>query len=539
MEIALAQLNYHVGNFEKNSSLLKEYIRYAESRGADLVLFSELAICGYPPLDLLEYKAFIDKCIISLNDIAVSCKKVAAVIGGPSINLKPSGKHLFNSAFFIRDGKLRHSVHKSLLPTYDIFDEYRYFEPNTDFKTIRFKNKNLALTICEDVWDDQPFDNEFGKTRLYNISPMEELLPHRPDFVVNISASPFSYSRDEVKKNIFIGKAKKYGIPIFMVNQVGGQTELIFDGGSMVIGPDGNLVDRMKMFEEDFQIYNLEELTTGVHARPKREPEMIAKIHNALVLGLRDYFRKMVFKKATLGLSGGIDSAVSLVLAARALGSENIHVLLLPSKYSSRHSVTDAISLAENLNVRYDTIPIESIVTEFEHILKPIFKNLPPDHTEENIQARIRAVLLMALSNKFGHILLNTSNKSEAAVGYGTLYGDMAGGLSILGDVFKTDVYRLAEYINRDKEIIPKSIISKPPSAELREGQKDTDSLPEYDILDRILYRYIELQQSEQEIIKQGFDPDLVKNVIELVNRSEYKRYQAPPILRISSKAFG
>ena len=539
MKIALAQINFHVGNFDENVSSICQKIREAESGGADLVVFSELSVCGYPPLDLLEYKSFIDQSISSVNEITLACKNIAAIIGGPSINNKKTGKKLHNSAFFISDGKIQDTIHKSLLPTYDIFDEYRYFEPNKSFKVIPFKGINIALTICEDFWDEQPFDNEFGNTRLYNISPIDELAGYHPDLVINIAASPFSSARDDVKKQIFINKAKMLERPVVMVNQVGAQDELIFDGGSFIINPNGEIYDRMKMFEEDFKIYDLKKIMDGETPRASNEPEMIGKIHNALVLGLRDYFLKSGFEKAVLGVSGGIDSAVSLVLATRALGSSNVEAILLPSKYSSEHSVTDAVKLAKNLQIKHTVIPIESLVQQFEETLAPIFEKRSPDITEENIQARIRAVLLMAYSNKFGNILLNTSNKSEAAVGYGTLYGDMAGGLSVLGDVYKTDVYHLARFINREKEVIPENTITKPPSAELKPDQKDTDSLPDYKILDRILYQYIELQQSESEIINRDFDAHLVKRIINLVNNNEYKRYQAPPILRISSKAFG
>ncbi len=539
MKIALAQVNYHVGNFEANVASIRKMIREAEQGGADLVIFSELSICGYPPLDLLEHKSFVDQCTASLHEIASECKKIAAIVGGPSINTRPAGKKLYNSAFLISGGEVKQTIHKSLLPTYDIFDEYRYFEPNPSFQVISCKGKKIALTICEDLWDDQPFDNAFGNTRLYTVAPMKELSVYHPDLVINIAASPFSSTRDEVKKQIFMDKARSSGLPVIMVNQVGAQDELIFEGGSFVINQHGILYDSLNLFEEDFKIYDLQDIISGETRPANKEPDRIRKIHDALVLGLKDYFRKAGFKKAVLGLSGGIDSAVTLVLATRALGSDQVEILLMPSKYSSEHSVSDALLLARNLNVKHKIIPIESIVQQFDDSLKPLFQNHSPDITEENIQARIRAILLMAVSNKFGNILLNTSNKSEAAVGYGTLYGDMAGGLSPLGDVYKTDVYRLANFINSKKEIIPKNSITKPPSAELRPGQKDTDSLPDYELLDPILMRYIELQQSEQEITEQGFDRQLVREIINRVNANEYKRYQAPPILRISSKAFG
>jgi len=539
MKIALAQLNYHIGDFTNNVTAIREAILKAIRADVDLVVFSELSICGYPPLDLLEQKGFINQCKKSLAELAGVCNGIAAIVGSPTINPNPSGKKLFNSAYFLSNGKVLDVIHKTLLPTYDIFDEYRYFEPNTEFRIIHYKGKKIALTICEDLWDEQPFDNEFEKTRLYTISPMEMLKPHQPDLIINIAASPFSYTREWAKKEIFVSKARKYAVPVFYVNQVGAQTELIFEGGSMVINQKGEIHDLLHHFKEDFRIYDFGDVMEEISSNHSASADIYKRVNDALVMGLRDYFLKMKFQTAILGLSGGIDSAVSLVLAVHALGNKNVYALLLPSKFSTQHSVTDAKTLADNLNVQYEIISIQSIVENFNDSLRVYFQDYPPDITEENIQARIRAIFLMAFSNKFGHILLNTSNKSEAAVGYGTLYGDMCGGLSILGDVYKTDVYKLAEYINRNKEIIPRNTIKKPPSAELRPNQKDTDSLPDYRILDKILYYFIELQLSSEEIIAKGFDGNTVERVIFMVNTNEYKRYQAPPILRISSKAFG
>lgn len=540
MKIAISQVNFHIANFEGNRAAIIQQIEKARKSGVDLIVFSELAVCGYPPLDLLELKDFYEKCQDSIDVIAKSCVSIAAIVGCPSINPNVHGKKLYNSAFFLFEGKVKSVVHKTLLPNYDIFDEYRYFEPNKTFTIIDFKDHRIALTICEDLWDDQPTDNPFGKTKLYTVSPMDELTKQNPDLMINIAASPFSYNKEQIKRNIFIEKAVHYHLPLFYVNQVGTNTELIFDGGSMVINPSGQVLDRLDLFSEDFRIFDLEEITSG-HYKPVPLDinNDIEKIHNALIMGIQDYFRKMGFSKATLGLSGGIDSAVSLVLAVKALGNENVRVLLLPSQYSSHHSIVDAIALANILELRFDVIPIHDIVHQFEASLRPLFGGLSPDIAEENIQARIRGNLLMAISNKFGHILINTSNKSEVAVGYGTLYGDMNGGLSVLGDVYKTKVYELAHYINLKREIIPVNTIQKPPSAELRPDQKDSDSLPDYPILDKILYAYIEDQLSLNEIISLGFDKTLVSKVIQLVNRSEYKRFQTPPILRISSKAFG
>lgn len=539
MKIALAQLNYHIGDFKNNVTAIRKAILKAKRADVDLVVFSELSICGYPPLDLLEQKVFINQCKKSLDELAGVCNGIAAIIGSPTINPNPSGKKLYNSAYFLSNGKVLDVIHKTLLPTYDIFDEYRYFEPNTEFRIIHYKGKKIALTICEDLWDEQPFDNEFEKTRLYTISPMEMLKPHQPDLIINIAASPFSYTREWAKKEILVSKARKYAVPVFYVNQVGAQTELIFEGGSMVVNQKGEIHDLLHHFKKDFRVYDFGDVIEEISSNHSASADIYERINDSLVMGLRDYFLKMKFQTAILGLSGGIDSAVSLVLAVHALGNKNVYALLLPSKFSTEHSVTDAKTLADNLNVQYEIISIQSIVENFNDSLRVYFQDYPPDITEENIQARIRAIFLMAFSNKFGHILLNTSNKSEAAVGYGTLYGDMCGGLSILGDVYKTDVYKLAEYINREQEIIPRNIIEKPPSAELRPNQKDTDSLPDYEILDKILYYFIELQLSSEEIIAKGFDGNTVERVIFMVNTNEYKRYQSPPILRISSKAFG
>jgi len=537
MKIALAQLNYHIGNFAANRSQIIEHIEKARDLGAGLVVFSELAVCGYYPNDLLERREFIARCIESITEIAEHCKGIAALVGGPSINKSPNGKMLFNSAYFLKEGKIESIHSKTLLPTYDIFDEYRHFEPNREFNLIELNGLRLAVTICEDLWFNQPVLSAFGRENLYSQCPMEEYCKQNPDLIINLSASPFSYNQEKFRKEILLDNARKYAVPIIYVNQVGAQTELIFDGGSLFINNNGEIVEEMAYFRPDFTIIDSNNPTPSSNLQP--ETETIEKIYEALMLGIRDYFRKNGFKKATLGLSGGIDSAVTLVLAEKALGAENIHVLLMPSKFSSDHSVEDAIALAENLGVQYDIIKIHELVDSFDSTLAPVFNGLSHDIAEENIQARVRGTLLMGLSNKFGHILLNTSNKSEAAVGYGTLYGDMNGGLSVLGDVYKTDVFKLARFINKDKEIIPLNTIIKPPSAELRPGQKDSDSLPDYDILDKILFDYIELAKSPAEIIASGFPEETVHRTVLMVNRTEYKRFQAPPILRVSSKAFG
>ena len=535
MKIAIAQLNYHIGNFVQNTSKIIECIDRSKIEGAELVVFSELSVTGYYPHDLLERKEFIEQSLEALSQIASHCKGIAAIVGGPSINPEPRGKKLFNSAFFMDDGAIRHVVNKSLLPTYDIFDEYRHFEPNKNFSVFEFHGKKIAITICEDLWDEQETQNEFGREKLYQLSPIKELSALNPDLVINISASPFSYNQEDWRKNILVKNAQKYQLPILYVNQVGAQTELIFDGGSFFLNKKGKIQEELNYFKEDFRIIDTE-VSSG-NVQPKTTST--EKIYSALILGIRDYFGKMGFKKATLGLSGGIDSALVLVLAVEALGKENVRVLLMPSRYSSDHSIEDALQLAKNLDIQHEIIPIQPMVDSFEVGLSDVFANLQTDITEENIQARTRGILLMAISNKFGNILLNTTNKSECAVGYGTLYGDMNGGLSVLGDVYKTEIFKMARWINRHREIIPVNTIQKPPSAELRPDQKDSDSLPDYHILDQILFDYIELNLSPAEIIAKGFDESTVLKTVRMVNANEYKRFQAPPILRISSKAFG
>lgn len=532
MKIALSQLNYHIGNFESNEKKVIDSIRAAKNLRADLVVFAELAVSGYPPRDFLEFDDFITKCLESVNRIAAECQGIAAIIGCPSKNPETKGKDLFNSAFFLAEGKIISVHHKSLLPNYDVFDEYRYFEPNIVYQTVDFKGKRLAITICEDIWN-------IGDDLLYRGNPMDELYKQKPNIIINIAASPFHYDQAKIRKNIFLQNVSKYKLPLFYVNHVGAQTELLFDGGSQVINSSGVIVEELCYFSEDLKIYDLEEIEKLKLQPEFREVSKVSLIHDALVMGIKNYFTKFGFTKAILGLSGGIDSAVTLALAVEALGKENVRSVLLPSGYSSSHSITDAEGLAKNLGSPYDVIRINDAVQSLNLTLDPLFRKLPEGIAEENIQARIRGLILMALSNKFGYILLNTSNKSEAAVGYGTLYGDMNGGLSVLGDVYKTEVFELARYINREKEIIPENTITKPPSAELRPGQKDSDSLPDYKILDAILLQYIEHRKGPNDLIGMGFDEATVRRVLKMVNTNEYKRFQTPPILRISPKAFG
>ena len=533
MNIALAQLNYHIGNFEYNTKKIIDNIQLAKDKGANLVVFAELAICGYPPRDFLEFDEFIELCEEAANKIAQHCHGIACIVGLPIKNSTIAGKDLYNAAHFIADGKIKGTVKKALLPNYDVFDEYRYFEPGNEFRCIEYMGRKIALTICEDLWNinDNP---------LYISNPMDQLILQKPDFMINIAASPFSYAHDDERMVVLADNAKKYNLPLLYVNQVGAQTEIIFDGGSVAFDRKGNLLDEMKYFEEELKIYEIKGSEISGYSPIAHEPVSdIEQIYNALLLGIKDYFHKSGFSKAVLGLSGGIDSAIVCALACRALGPENVMAVLMPSKYSSDHSIGDALSLVENFGCQHEIIPIKEAADSFDSMMSSAFKDLPPNLAEENIQARCRGIVVMAMSNKFGYILLNTSNKSECAVGYGTLYGDMCGAIGVIGDIYKTQVYELARFINKDAEIIPLNSIVKPPSAELRPDQKDSDSLPEYDILDKILFQYIELKKSSRAIIAQGYDEALVRRILKMVNTAEFKRYQTPPILRVSPKAFG
>ncbi len=542
MKIVLAQQNYHIGNFEVNTEKIIDGIQQARAEGADLVVFSELCICGYPPRDFLEFEDFIAKCYAAIDRIKAYTKDIAVLVGAPCRNPQREGKDLFNAAWFLYEQEVKQVVHKTLLPTYDVFDEYRYFEPAYEWQVIPFKGKKLAVTICEDIWN-------LGDNPLYRICPMDKLMEQQPDVMINLSASPFDYDHDEDRKEIIRANVLKYRMPMLYCNTVGSQTEIVFDGGSLVYDAQGNVVRELPYFLEAMESVELDTLTGNNTAIPEATiftpmtslvfEHNIDRIYDALILGIRDYFRKMGFTKAILGSSGGIDSAVVLAIACDALGKENVRAILMPSPYSTEHSVDDAVALSKNLDNPYDIIRINDIYESFLQTLDPYFKGLPFNVAEENTQSRIRGNLLMGLSNKFGYILLNTSNKSELSTGYGTLYGDMAGGLSVIGDVYKMQVYALARYINRKGEIIPVNIIDKAPSAELRPNQKDSDSLPDYAVLDKVLYQYIERRQGPQEIIAQGFDEALVSRTLKLVNTNEYKRNQFCPIIRVSSKAFG
>jgi NAD+ synthase (glutamine-hydrolysing) len=543
MRIAIAQLNYHIGNFEFNIALIKENIQKALLQKADLIVFAELAICGYPPRDFLDFDDFILKSTNAINDIALFCDGISAIVGGPCRNPDKEGKDLFNSAYFLSEGKIKEIIHKTLLPTYDVFDEYRYFEPNRLFRLVQCKGVNLAITICEDLWN-------INENPLYIATPMEELCKLNPDLVINIAASPFANGHAAERQKVYGSNALKYKTPLLYVNHVGAHTELIFDGGSFALNADATIESELSYFKPDFAVLNFDSRKKRFFGVLRNTPQNPVYPHEpqtrkfefvceALILGIKDYFSKQGYSKAILGLSGGIDSALVAVLACKALGPSNVTLVLMPSPFSSDHSIIDATELADILGAERIIIPITEVMNAIEFQLENSFQGLAKDVTEENIQARIRAIYLMAISNKFGCILLNTSNKSELAVGYGTLYGDMCGGLSVIGDLYKTEVYELASYINRNETVIPFSIINKQPSAELRPDQFDTDSLPPYEILDKILFHYIEESKSPKDIIALGIDISLVERILGMVNRNEYKRYQTPPILRVSSKAFG
>lgn len=547
MKIALAQQNYHIGNIEGNAKKIIEAIHTAKKQGAELIIFSEQSISGYQARDFLEFTDYINKCYSAIDEIKQHADTIGVFVGSPARNPRREGKDLFNAAFFLYEKEVKAEIHKTLLPNYDVFDEYRYFEPAYDWNIVEFKGKKLAVTICEDIWN-------LGDNPLYRICPMDILIRQTPDIMINLSASPFDYTHDEDRKATIKANVMKYKLPMFYCNAVGSQTEIVFDGASLVFDKLGNLCRQLPMFEEAMDIVELNhdgtingEILEPVTRIPDKELTPlhfekdlnIHQVHDAIILGVRDYFSKMGFTKAIIGSSGGIDSAVTLALACTALGKENVKAVLMPSQFSTSHSVSDAEQLSKNLGNECDIIPIRNIFESFLTELKPVFKDLPFGLAEENIQARVRGNILMSIANKFGFILLNTSNKSELATGYGTLYGDMAGGLGVLGDCYKMQVYELAKYINRNSEIIPTTIINKAPSAELRPDQKDSDSLPEYEILDKILYQYIERRQGPTEIKSLGFDPALVDRILKMVNINEYKRNQFCPIIRISPKAFG
>lgn len=537
MRIAVAQINYIVGDLRGNAKKIADALRRGKEDGVDVVICAEMALTGYPAKDLWLAPDFMDQTEEVLEELAAQCQGIACLVGAPQRNQQGVGKPLYNAAVLLEAGRVQVAAHKGLVPDYDVFDEYRYFEPGTAFTCLEFQGHKLAVTVCEDLWNT-------GSAPLYGRDPMASLRQQAPDLLVNMAASPFSVGHAEARQQVMKAQVEQAGVPLIYVNQVGAHTDLIFDGRSMVWQGWGQFYDELPAFEEAWRSYDL--IDGIVHAvdpeippAPLSEVSDIALVHQALIMGMRDYFKKSGFKKALLGLSGGLDSAVVAALACEALGPDQVLCVLMPSAYSSDHSIKDAQDLVDNTGCASLIVPIAEPVQAFESVLEEAFEGRPADTTEENIQARSRGLILMALSNKLGHVLLNTSNKSEAAVGYGTLYGDMAGAISVIGDVFKTDVYRLAEYINREREIIPINTIRKPPSAELRPDQKDSDSLPEYAYLDAVLRAYIEENQCIESIKVTYGDGDAVDRIIALVDRAEFKRYQAPPTLRVSKKAFG
>lgn len=531
IKICLAQLNFKIGDFEGNTAKIADTIFTAKQKGADLVVFSEMSVCGYMPDDLLDYPWFVEKCEHSLDAVAQSCQGIAAIVGGV-MRTPQKGRNLQNVVCFMQNGRIQKTIAKTLLPTYDVFSEARYFEAAQETDIIEFKGHKIGIAICEDIWD---IYNDFE----YNASPGSKLKELGADIIINPSASPFHLGKQSLRNRVFGGQASRFDIPVVYANQVGMHTELLFDGASRAVNSNGEVAMQLPDFEESVGYITFDDEAITSNATLPIELDEIATLHQALIFGIKDYFKKMGFKKAVLGSSGGIDSALVQALLSQALGNDNVLAILMPSQFSSEGSISDAKKICENLGNEYHILPIENIFDQFTDTLSSVFEGREFNVAEENIQARSRAVLLMAISNKLGNILINTSNKSEMAVGYSTLYGDMCGSLSILGDVYKTQVYALAKYINRNHEIIPNKIIEKAPSAELRPGQKDSDSLPDYDMLDEILKLYIEGKKSKDEITMEGYDSSLVERIVNMVNANEYKRYQAPPIIRVSSKAFG
>jgi len=533
VKIALGQINPTVGDFSRNAAKIIQFARQARSAGAGLILFPELAVSGYPPHDLVERPSFVTRNRETVERIAAETQGIAVICGMVTPAEADSGKKVMNSAALLREGRIEFIQSKMLLPTYDVFDELRNFAPAKSQQLFSFCGNQMALTICEDAWNDKRFWNK----RLYRIDPVEELVRAGGNFVLNISASPFWLGKRELRRDMLAAIAHNQKVPVAMVNQVGGNDSLVFDGSSLVIAPDGQVIAQGKSFEEDLIYFDSQSLTGDMHTQTIGEE---ASAYEALVLGTRDYVHKCGFERAIIGLSGGIDSALTASIAVDALGSENIIGVGMPGPYSSRGSIDDAQQLARNLKIRFELLSIDEIYEAARRTLVPVFAGMPEDVTEENIQSRARGMLLMAMSNKFGALVLSTGNKSELAVGYCTLYGDMVGGLAVISDVPKTLVYRLSAYVNSRRKVIPEATIEKPPSAELRPDQRDSDSLPPYEVLDEILEDFVEESWSAEQIARaHNFDPDLVRRVIRMVERSEYKRQQAAPGIKISAKAFG
>lgn len=532
MKIALAQINPTVGDFSGNSAKILEFAERAARQGAELAVFSELCLCGYLPLDLIERPHFISQ---NERELACLAKRLAipSIVGYAARAERATGKLAANAAALLAHGRVEFVQRKMLLPTYDVFDESRYFQPALEQQSFSFGGKNLGITICEDIWNDKTF----WARPLYERDPVAELVSKGANLIVNISGSPFTIGKEKIRLDMLRALAKSHGVPVVYVNQVGGDDSLVFDGGSVAVLPDGRVAAQANFFEEDVVLFDTETSAGQIHAEHDAE---IERVLQALLCGTRDYVIKSGFRAVVVGLSGGIDSSVVAAIAVAALGRENVLGVSMPGPFSSEGSKTDAADLAANLGIELVTIPITGVFESYRSALAEVFRGRPADVTEENLQARVRGNLLMAISNKFGSMVLSTGNKSELAVGYCTLYGDMAGGLALLSDVPKTMVYELAELINRDQELIPRASIEKPPSAELRPNQKDVDSLPPYDILDRILGAYIEEAKSPEEISKEfAFDLGLVRSIAGKVDRNEYKRRQAAPGLKVTSRAFG
>lgn len=535
MKIAIAQINPIIGDFKHNFDKIKHFADQAVARRCDLVVFSELVITGYPPRDLLERKDFVDANIDCLNRLITDIRGIGVICGFVDNNPAGEGNPLHNAAVLFENGKIIHKVYKTLLPTYDIFDETRYFEPGRESKLCSYKGQRIGLTICEDAWNDE----DIFQRRIYSIDPVARIVQAGADLVINISASPYYLGHDEFRRNMFAFMARKYRVPFMYANQVGGNDSILFDGSSSVFDKTGKIIARASNFAEDMVVFDstiLQASRNNIHENSKSDMESVLK---ALVMGTHDYVVKCGFSKVVIGLSGGIDSALTACIAVMALGRKNVTVVFMPSQYTSGENYEDTEKLAANLGVVLIQVPIESMFKAFLSFLSPDFKDTEPDITEQNIQSRIRGVILMALSNKHGALVLSTGNKSELAVGYCTLYGDMTGGLAVISDIPKTMVYNLARFVNRDKEIIPSRIITKAPSAELKPDQIDQDDLPPYEILDAILKEYIEAVKGVDELVQMGFDKRVVEDVILRVDRNEYKRHQAAPGLKVTSKAFG
>jgi NAD+ synthase/NAD+ synthase (glutamine-hydrolysing) len=533
VKIALGQINPTIGDFTGNSKKIIESARQALDRGAQMVLFPELAVCGYPPRDLLEKPAFVERSQQVVNEIARAVPQITVICGFVSPAKVETGKSVMNSAAVLREGSVQFVQSKMLLPTYDVFDESRYFDPAESQKLLPFCGKQFALTICEDAWNDK----HFWHRRLYRVDPVDELLRAGGNMVLNISASPFHLGKRELRRQMLETVARDNKVPVLFVNQVGGNDSLIFDGSSMVIAPDGHIVAQGKSFAEDLVLFDSETMQGDMHEQVQPG---VPSAYAALVLGTRDYVRKCGFSRVVIGLSGGIDSALTAAIAVDALGRENVTGVAMPSQYSSEHSIKDARELACKLGICFEVVPIGPVFDGYRKALAPLFAGTPENVAEENIQSRIRGNILMAFSNKFGELVLTTGNKSEVGVGYCTLYGDMVGGLGVISDVPKTMVYSLSRYVNSLKPVIPQSTIDKPPSAELRPGQQDSDTLPPYEVLDNILEDYVEdYRTAEQIAADRGYDVRLVRDVVRMIERSEYKRQQAAPGLKITPKAFG